>query len=126
MTGCRSDGEAPRSKRERLFPFAWRRRGIIDQPFGPLTGFGDRRHLGCKDDVSVSWSPCLTLIRAINAIARAPCFIRRVVYLASGCIYREAFVVVIHASIVARLRHGQSIHSARRDMLPSIYPRGFH
>jgi len=77
----------------RLFRFAWRGWGIVDQPLGAFTGFCDSCLLSLKDDVSVSRGPCLTLIRAINPIEWAPRFIGRLINLASCCNYRKTFVI---------------------------------
>lgn len=91
------------SRYQSLLGFAWRGWGIVDQPLGAFIGFRDRCLFIRKDDVSVSWSPRLTLIFAINPIQRTPRFIGRVVYLARCCNYRKSFVIVsfIHSCILA-------------------------
>lgn len=111
-----------RNRCQSLLCFAWRGRGIVDQPLGAFTRFCDSCLFITKDDVSVSWSPRLTLIFAINPIEWAPRFIGRVVYLASCCNYRKAFVIVtvIHTCILARcdlphlLRYGSYARALRR------------
>jgi hypothetical protein len=93
-----------RSKCQSLIWFVEGGRRIIDQPAGAFVGFCDGCLFRCKDHHSVSWSPRLTLILAIDPKEWAPRFIRRGIDLTSGCSYCETFIVVngIHISILAR------------------------